>query len=273
MRNFNLIQSKVIAVLVACLMVSCASTTKKKCSEENWTEFGRSLGSTGQHWENHPYLNECSSAGVQPDRQAIQTGYLAGLGTYCVPGAFETAGVAGEIRDANLCDAQLQKGLKEKYDLGLRRHCTKQGAFNRGRSGKMNLKVCPVASQGSYDQYYLRGRSAYFKIEIATKEQALRESDQRITLLDSELADLRHKQARYEYLIAKKNPSRSETLELAVSKNYMSEITEKATTREKTLQSRTVTLKEVDDLRSQKRQNDSFIVEESPNGALESGNE
>jgi len=52
----------------------------------------------------------------------------------------------------------------------------------------------------------------------------------------------------------------------------MSEITGKASVREKTLQNRMVTLKEVDDLRAQRRQNDSFIVEEVPNGALDSGN-
>ena len=228
------------------------------------------MGASGKPWENQPYLKECSELGVQPDREAIQSGYQTGLASYCVPGGFETAGAAGEIREITVCPNELQKSLKEKYDAGLSRHCTKQGAFNRGRSGKLNLKVCPMKAQGSYDQFFLRGRSAFFKTEIANQEQFLRETDQKVALLDAELADLRHKQTRYEYLLTKKNPSTSETLELAISKNLLSEISEKATAREKALQGRVVTVKAVDDLRTQKRQNDSFIVEEVPSGSLDS---
>ena len=175
---------------VLLLGLSSCATLKTRCEKTDWNQFGENKGAAGSDWHSDPFPNQCAEKGVQPDLGAIEAGFRSGLAKFCVEDGFRISAMNGEISSPAQCPADLQKKLNAATAAGLKSHCTKQGAFNRGKSGKENFHVCPQKLQAQYDRYFSQGRASFFKVEIAKRHTRVYEISSREVILLKEQEDL-----------------------------------------------------------------------------------
>lgn len=177
-------------LLILVLGVSSCATLKTRCEKTDWNQFGENKGAAGSDWHSDPFPNQCTETGVRPDLAAIEAGFRAGLAKFCVEDGFRISALNGEVPSPALCPVDLQKKLKAAIEAGLKSHCTKQGAFNRGKSGKENLHVCPQKLQAQYDRYFSQGKASFYKVEIAKRHTRVYEISSREAILLKEQEEL-----------------------------------------------------------------------------------
>jgi hypothetical protein len=222
MKSFSTLSSVLFSTLAwICLstLTGCASAKKEQCEKEDWTNYGASIAQRGQVWESEGYLGECRKEGITPNLDAIRKGYTQGARAFCNGALFYSAGKEGEPRSASICPSEQQAKLKKEHERGVQAHCTKQGAFLRGKSGRPNPKLCPEKLAGSYEYHYQQGRIAFLRADIGIKEKRLFDLEQRTTAIDREIAEAERKVPRYQYLTAKNDKSTTESIEFLAMEN------------------------------------------------------
>jgi len=168
------------------ILSGCASALKKQCESQDWSDYGREKGEAGIALSSDTYPDQCAAEGVTPNRTALSSGHQAGVAKFCTPASFQAAGAKGDPRSPQLCPIESSQALMSAHQKGLNQHCSKQGAFARGKSGAANPKTCPASMQANYNVYYSQGRAAYFSNEITSRKK-------RILAIDGELETLHQK--------------------------------------------------------------------------------
>ena len=191
---------------------ACASAEKKSCETRDWYEFGKSVALEGGSVENSPVVDQCKGLGVAVDGAKMNAGFSAGKGEYCQVATFEKATEMGDSRSVLKCPENLRSALEQAQARGLKKHCTRNGAFSRGKLGKPNLNVCPENLRKSYASYFSMGRIAYLKGESLKLERRKVEIERRNVAIEKEIAEHEKNKARYAELRDQKNSTAVETL-------------------------------------------------------------
>jgi hypothetical protein len=202
-----------IWILGFLVFTACASPLKKRCEKEDWNAYGLHQGEAGVDWHSDSYPGQCSAEGVNPKISAIEAGFKAGLTKFCTVSRFNAAGIQGEAYSPMVCAPSMIDQLKVAYHAGLLKHCSKQGAFLRGKSGAPNLRVCPADVQTSYDQYYSQGRVVFLKKEVLNRKSRLTAIEKELDGIRKDSQKMEKQLARTEYLEKKAHRTALEEIE------------------------------------------------------------
>lgn len=212
-------------ILISITLAGCSSAQKKQCENQNWFDYGHARAMSGQRLENDGYPKSCEAMEIMPNYSEIQKGYKEGNKAFCSEGIFLKAGKAGElIPSTQTCTTGEIPKLTKAYQNGVKQHCTKQGAFQRGLANKPNHQICPEKLRLSYQQNYQMGISHNIKKEIIAKEARILRIDQRLLEISQEMPRWKVGKARADDLRKKKDPTTAETLELLNKENYDAKI-------------------------------------------------
>lgn len=163
---------------------SCSSPQYDKCSSEKWDTLGISLGQDGKDYKENEYIQSCQKIGVKPDMEKLEKGYNEGLTSYCTPQRFRESAEKGDALLDSLCPSDLSKILQKETNMGLKIHCTKEGALDRGLSNKLNKDVCPPKFKQTYNKYYSEGLRKHLNLSLSKSKVRSAQIQKKISEMD-----------------------------------------------------------------------------------------
>jgi hypothetical protein len=264
--------------LLCILFTSCASTLHKKCTKMDWSQFGIEIAKDFKDWKNDPFLASCKNEKVEPDVAKIQEGFNKKMAEQCTSDFFQTLGKNGDKPTIRFCPKAVQPQVSASFKKGLKVHCTKEGAYNRGLSGKENFNLCPVKSRKSFELLYQKGKSNFLSGSMLGSESRVLEIDNEIIVIDKNLSQLRvdytkklSEESREE---GKKKSTAAAVLDLVddSSQDLKTKIDEEQLRKEKLITEKKDLLLKMKDIKIQKLQTESKIILHSNSteeGALE----
>lgn len=178
---------KITLLISLVLLQSCSSALHDKCSYEKWDAVGLSLGQEGSNYKENDYIKSCQNIGVNPDLEKLEKGYNEGLVSYCDPQKFRLSAELGDVLLDSICPITLSKSLQKESKIGLKKHCTKEGAHARGLANKLNKDVCPVKFKQTYKKFYSVGLRKYLNLYLAKSKLRSAQIQKRVSEIDLKL--------------------------------------------------------------------------------------
>jgi hypothetical protein len=158
-------------LLLAGLLAGCASYFKRKdCEKMNWYQHGYDVAMAGKRLDADDTIKQCQKVEAKMSFTELDTGFKAGMGTYCTDDNVYAVGKSGNLFSFDMCDGQSEKKMRARYSDGLRVFCTPASAYRFGASGGIYQNVCSKKEEEPWLTEYRKGRKIWLAAVIKEKE-------------------------------------------------------------------------------------------------------
>lgn len=129
--------SKLLCVLVACVLAACSSASKTDpCEEANLSETAKVTGLAGRPLASNPRAEKCLGSANTGKVQKLHEGYESGLDLFCSEERAAKRGAEGmELGDLSQCGPERSDRARLAYDRGVRIYCKPSNGFVIGTMG------------------------------------------------------------------------------------------------------------------------------------------
>ena len=182
-----------LAVLASVLLLtSCTSYFKRQtCEKTNWYDYGFNKAMQGQRLTGDAFIGECKTVESKIDHAALDTGFKAGMASYCTPEIAMQKGEAGEGFNYNFCDSNITQRLKLQFKVGRDRLC-QSGGYQFGAEGKKYSGQCVSNNEAGFLVKYKKGRYKFLQNEINLAREEQRQIDSQIWGLKNDVLSLQN---------------------------------------------------------------------------------
>lgn len=145
---------------------------------------------SGKRLDADPFVKECQKVEAKMSFTELDTGFKAGMGTYCTQENIFSVGKAGKPFAFEMCDGESIKKMKAKHSDGLRIFCTPANAYRFGTTGDIYLNVCSKQEEEAFLTEYRKGRKVWLGAVIKEKEYKLQQLQAEISGLEGQRASV-----------------------------------------------------------------------------------
>lgn len=176
-------------LLLTSVLGGCASYfIRKDCEKTNWYQHGHDVAMAGKRLDADDKVKQCQKVEAKMSWTELDTGFKAGMGTYCTDDNIFAVGKAGNPFSFEMCDGNSEKKMKARYSDGLRIFCTPGNAYRFGSGGGIYQNVCSKSEEEPFLTEYRKGRKVWLTAVIKEKELRRSQIDGEIGMLQSRRA-------------------------------------------------------------------------------------